>query len=78
MIRERINQGGDYGLKIPFSYHFYGHEKAVNWLKNRLGVIGKNPVKEIKHYLNEFYEINQDIFRSSSILFDCPLLRGSL
>ena len=53
-----INQGGGYGLEIPFSYPFYGHEKGVNWPKNRLELIEKDIVKETKHYLNDFNEIN--------------------
>ena len=47
VIGERINQGRDYGLEIPVSYHFYGHEKFVNWPKNRLEVIDKNLEKDI-------------------------------
>ena len=35
VIGKRFNGGGDHGLEIPFSYDFYGHEKGVNWLKNR-------------------------------------------
>ena len=42
VIGGRTNRGGGYGLEIPVSYHFYGHEKGVNWLKNRLEAIGKN------------------------------------
>ena len=66
-----INQAGGYRLEIPFSYHFYGHEKGVNWLKNRLELIDKDTVKETKHYLNDFNEINWNIFKWNSISFDC-------
>ena len=66
-----INQGGGYGLEIPFSYHFYGHEKGINWLKNRLELIDKDIVQETKHYLNDFKEINWNMFRWSNITFDC-------
>ena len=58
-----INQGGGYGLEIPFSHHFYGHEKGVNWLKNRVELIDKDIVQEKKHYLNGFKELNWNIFR---------------
>ena len=66
-----FDQSGSYGLEIPFSYHFYSHEKGVNWLKKRLELIGKDIVKETKHYLNDFKEINWNMFRWSSIIFDC-------
>ena len=46
---EKIHGGGGYGLEIAISYHFYGDEKDVNWLKNRLDAIDKNLVKDIKH-----------------------------
>ena len=52
VIEERINRGGGYGLQIPVSYHFCGHEKGVNWLNNRLVAIDKNLEKDIKHYLH--------------------------
>ena len=48
MIGERINRGGGYGLEIPVSYHFYGHEKSINWVKNRLEEILENLEKDIK------------------------------
>ena len=58
-----IDQSGGYGLEIPFLYHFHSHEKGVNWLKNRLELIGKAIVKETKHYLNDFKKINLNIFK---------------
>ena len=58
-----INQSGGYGLEIPYSYHFYGHEKGVNLLKNTLELIDKDIVKETKHYLNDFNETNWKMFR---------------
>ena len=58
-----IDQSGGYGLEIPLSYHFHSHEKGVNWLKNRLELIGKAIVKETKHYLNDFKKINWNIFK---------------
>ena len=58
-----IDQSGGYGLEIPFLYHFHSHEKGVNWLKNRLELIGKAIVKETKHYLNDFKKINWNMFR---------------
>ena len=33
---KRINHGGGYGLEIPANFHFYGPEKAINWLKNKI------------------------------------------
>ena len=49
--QERINEGGGCRLEIPVSYHFYVHEKGLNWLKNRLEAIGKTLEKDIKHCL---------------------------
>ena len=28
VIEERVNLGCSYGLEIPVSYHFYGHERG--------------------------------------------------
>ena len=28
VIEERVNLGCGYGLEMPVSYHFYGHERA--------------------------------------------------
>ena len=78
LIIGRINQRGGYWLDIPVLDHFYGYRKDVNRLKNRLETIGKNLEKYIRHCLKQFNEINRNIFRSSSILFHLPLLRGSL
>ena len=51
VIGERVNPGGVYGLELPVSYHFYGHEKDENWLKNTVEAIDKNLEKDIKHCL---------------------------
>ena len=49
VIGDRIKRGGGYGLEIPVSYHFYGHENGINWLKNKPEAIRKNLKKNIKH-----------------------------
>ena len=36
---KRISWGGGYGLKIPANFYFYGPEKAINWLKNKINKI---------------------------------------
>ena len=51
VIGERNNRSSGSVLEIPVSYNFYGHEKGVNWLKNRLEAIDKNLEKDIKHGL---------------------------
>ena len=36
VTRKRINREGGYGLEIPANFYFYGPEKVINWLKNKV------------------------------------------
>ena len=44
-VWERVDRGGAYGSEIPVGYHLWP-KKGVNWLKNRLEAIDKNPNKD--------------------------------
>ena len=48
---KRINRGGEYGLEIRANFYFYGPEKAINWLKNKINKIEGKLKENVKHYL---------------------------
>ena len=48
---KRINRGGGYGLEIPANFYFYGPEKAINWLGNKINKIEEKLKENIKHCL---------------------------
>ena len=33
---KRINRGAGFGLEVPVTYTFYGHEKAIKWIKSKI------------------------------------------
>ena len=33
---KRVSRGGGYGLEIPASFYFYGPEKAITSIRNKL------------------------------------------
>ena len=32
---KRVNSGAGFGLEVPVAYTFYGHEKAIKWIKSK-------------------------------------------
>ena len=48
---KRINRAGGYGLEIPANFYFYGSEKAINWLENKINKIEEKLKENVKHYL---------------------------
>ena len=51
VIGKRINRGGGYGLEMPVNFYFYGPEKAINWLKNKINKIEEKLKENVKHCL---------------------------
>ena len=37
VLGPRVNRGAGYGLEVPARYHFQGHEKAIAWVKKKVG-----------------------------------------
>ena len=37
VLGPRVNRGAGYGLEVPVRYHFQGHEKAIAWVKKKVG-----------------------------------------
>ena len=48
---KRVNCRGRYGLEIPANFYFYGPEKAINWLKNKINKIEEKLKENVKHFL---------------------------
>ena len=48
---KRINHGSGYVLEIPANFYFYGPEKAINWLENKINKIEEKLKENIKHCL---------------------------
>ena len=48
---KRINRGGGCGLEIPADFYFYGPQKAINWLKNKINKIEEKLKENVKHCL---------------------------
>ena len=46
---KHINREGGYGLEIPANFCFYGPEKAINLLKNKINKIEEKLKENVKH-----------------------------
>ena len=86
---KRVNCRGGYGLEIPANFYFYGPEKAINWLKNKVNKIEEKLKENVKHCLKLNIEkllvsaiersflggnVNQDLKMKSTM--KCPPHRG--
>ena len=48
---KRINREGGYGLENPANIYFYGPEKTINWLENKINKIEEELKENVKHCL---------------------------
>ena len=52
---KRINRGATYRLEILANSDFYGPEKAINWLKNKIGKIEEKLKGTLMQIWKSFY-----------------------
>ena len=48
---KRINDWSVYGLEIPVNSYFYGPEKAINWVNNKIDKVEEKFKEYVKHCL---------------------------
>ena len=51
VVEKRLKCGGGYDPEIPDFYHFYGQEKLVNWLIEKIEAVKKEPERKVSKCL---------------------------